>query len=844
MGLVSWIKNLFVKDEGSQTKSGILPVKNGEPVNSNVLNRPSYIIGGRLDLLNKELEALFNNIVSRKIIIECFARNWSGYTYLENNEIKFAAGKIGVPPNTAMTVKLIDQPDETYNGSGYPAGSGIVIGIKDNSSVSGGILIRTKHQAQYQSILDKMPYSGDLAIKFKAGTSLNVSFVEEDYFFKYLEITYIPGTTSIEDLANAINNAGHPISTYIDSTLIQIGDNNPGTKLVSSLDGVIISPSNIYADLKSFIARFNNLTANKYVVCTYKYVKSLEFDIPYNELKNFWNNNNIYDENGKERGMPRGSVLAIRLPYDSQYLNGTYYGHELKKASITTRGRISLTANDLVILIDGDFDIQKPRPTFNSNGLYIPIAKASNPSTTTINRHSKQSEHMIDDLSYVDFADGIRVGSGQIYCELCKDEVGVSDNGIGSDVYGFTVQKSSLPSAVNVWSEIKKESGESIAPFNNTYSASNVLLGLYNITSGDYHDVYKEGRSFLIRRDLIEGKTYIKFIDSNILQLYKDSPAEDQLWWRESRVIQNPGDGTYYPCHPMPLPFDATTDGDSSIFNNGDGWMITGELHGAVRRLGYAMVQHLKNTNKFKHIDESIDKNMIKSGSIDSSKISQDNNNWSFKGDTTFSYGNVKIDAHGNFQYGYIKDSDIHSYLNSLWRSSGRSGDFGLGLSYAGARYGRVIKRFSFTPFPGYESYLYDIVPILVELPFSPGGSLDFGMACYLYEDELKLYPISDDSNAYKFCGIYIKNNSSSSTGYSSTSSILCVSGICLIRVSDDTINRGNYLTFDYGNNRGLMKKFDSENYIIGFALSPVVVNLYEKFVVAYIFNAPRRVQA
>ncbi|MEM4205756.1 MAG: hypothetical protein QXQ43_00565 [Nitrososphaerota archaeon] len=836
MGLVSWIKNLFVKDEGSQTKSGILPVKNGEPINSNVLNRPSYIIGGRLDLLNKELEALFNNIISRKIIIECFARNWSGYTYLENNEIKFAAGKIGIPPNTAMTVKLIDQSDETYNGSGYPAGSGIAIGIKDISSVSGGILIRTKHQAQYQPSLDQMPYSGDLAIKFKAGTSLDVSFVEEDHLFKYLEITYIPDTTSIGDLANAINNAGHPISTYVDSTLIQIGNNNPDTKLISSLDGIIISPSNIYADLKSFIARFNSLTANKYVVCTYKYVKSLEFDIPYNELKNFWNNNNIYDENGKERGMPRGSVLAIRLPYDSQYLNGTYYGHELKKASITTRGRISLTANDLVILIDGDFDIQKPRPAFNSNGLYIPIAKASNPSATTINRHSKQNEHMIDDLSYVDFADGVRVGSGQIYCELSKDEVGVSDNGIGSavgDVYGFTVQKSSLPNAVNIWSEIKKESGQSIAPFNNTYSASNVLLGLYNTTSGSYHDVYKEGRDFLIRRDLIEGKTYIKFIDSNVLQLYKDSPAEDQLWWRESRIIQNPGDGTYYPCHPMPLPFDATTDGDSSIFNNGDGWMITGELHGAVRRLGYAMVQHLKSANRFSHTSESISGEMIKSRAITPDKISNNESSWGFN-------GALSIQGVSNiyFQYGdlgYKSDlvpGEVNQLLN-LFRETRALSSRYAPVEISGGVYG--YKAGLLDP----VKYRINIGGEIITLPFEAGG-LIIGMLCCYDETEKSIIPYNpSQQNKKKYLGVYVDTKLMSAHPPGPFWTTVCVSGVCLGRMATN-IEIGTYLTASSqsGQEGFITAATDIDNQpIIGISLTPAFYNGIGYYAAIYLFK-------
>lgn len=814
MGFISWIKNIFVSDDGAQGKNGIRPVKNGEPIEASVLNRPSYIVGGRVDLLNKELEAIYNNILSRKIIIECMARNWTGYTYLDGGSVKFAAGKIGIPSNTSMTVKLIDHADET---SSPTAASGIFMAIKDGSK-SCAFSITTKHTSQYQSSLDKMPYSGDLVVRFKQGSSVNVTFAEEDGLYKYLEITFVAGSTTVDELINEINNSGAGITDYIRADEISgVGDEDFSTTLISQLNGVTISAAGIFPDARLFLKKFNNISAPGYCVTTFKYVKSLEFDIPYAQLKNFWDNNKLKDENNVEKGMPRGSVLAIRVPSSLADIDGTFHGQDRGKAS-KTPGRITLTSDDLVILYSGGH--MSSYNIYNIDGLYVPIAKASNPSADTINRHSKSSEYMIDDLSYADFADGIRVGSGQVYCELAKDEVSVADNGVASsssDSYGMQILKASLPSSVNVWSEIKRQDGTSINPFNTTYSSSNVILGLYNTSTG-YHDVYKEGKVFLLRRDFMDGKVYIKFTDGDALNTLKSST--DDLWWRESKIIDNPGDGTYYPVHPMPIPFDHTRDGNESIFNNGDGYMLAGELHGAVRRLGRAVVQHINSADRYKHSAQSIESSMIKDRAVTPVKISQTPGVWEFFGQI-YTVGYMES-YYSDGDKGYKTPSEFSTsgmgQLLDIFKNS-RS----LVSKYApNEASGGVYAHVSSNPIPFTRRYNVNIGGDLVAFPFS-GSGLSVGMLCYFDESDQTIKPFSLVAGNKKYLGVYTKEKPANiiPTGYYHT--IVCISGVCWGYV-EEGLDVGKYLTVSSVSPGVLVASSDIDNSpIVGISLTPAI---------------------
>jgi len=641
MGLVSWLRNLFVStDEGGRSKDSINPIKNLEPLNADNLNRAIYAVGGRVELLNKELEAISNSIMSRNIIIECMARGWSGYCYLgDGNSIKFAAGKVGIPPSTSMVVKLIDQSDEVA-GTDIWRNSFIGIAVKDNNNKKGILFIKVKHDKEYDPALSKMSYGGDLAVKFVVGSALSAS-VEEDGSgkIKYLKIVYVPNTTTINDIVLVVNNLN---SLYVEAEAVDDGS----AKILDSLNGKIFSATDIFFDAPVFYKAYNTLSNGQYIVVTYKYVKSLEVEIPYDELKSFWDNNQLYNQldTYQVRGLPNGHILAVRIPVSSSYIDGTISGADKGRAA-QVMSPIPITADDLVILSSWDAGNESRYQflTSGKNGIYIPIAKASNPGANTINLHARGAIWQIDDLSYVDFADGVRVGSGKIYHEFLKDEVCVSDtanNLIGMKSFGPVINNATWTD-LDQWYPIVTNQSANV-PYSDVYSAAEIVLVIYN--NGVTTQI-KEGKEFLILRDFMALNTNnglrILFTDGATRNLFASAGSNSVYLYYTQGFTNIESPGVYHPNNPMPIPFDATHD-NNTIFKNGDSSMVTGDLHSAVRKLGYALDRHLLNSSKYEHKDGTISGNMIANGAINESKIangvinpahikSANNQNWNFK---------------------------------------------------------------------------------------------------------------------------------------------------------------------------------------------------------------------
>ncbi len=788
MGLVSWIKNLFSsKEEGARGVNGIKPVSDGEPLNAITLNRPSFIIGGRLDHLNKELETIINNLTSRRIIIECMARNWTGHAYIDeqSGSIALASGAIAIPDNTAMTIKLIDEADER---SPIITGSIINIGINDGVN-KGKISIYSKNTSQYDSSRPKMLYSGDLTIKFVSSTGLSVSQVEEDGVIKYFQINYIEGITTLQEVVNAINALA---SDYIGATLIE-----SGITIVSGLNNKIISASDTYYDALKFDEAYSNLTSG-YIIRTRKYVKSLEFDIPASVLKSFFSDIDMY--------LKRGEVLAVRLPMSNIIPDGSKHQLEIRKASVTSR--ILISSSDLVKLSASDPTISK------QDGLYIPIAKASNPALSTINNYAKESFDQIQSLSYVDFADGIRVYSGQIYYEF---NVGVKTAVSDSSTSIIDIDSNSIPNNINVFANL------SINPWDYNGLAEAVLC-IFHLGSGTYSDFVKEGKEFILKRDLQNNTTHILFTSETVRNTFKTTPGSIRLIVY-TPVSTAPGGGKY-PANSYPLPFDFTHDSGFSIFKNGREEMITGELGEATRKLGLAIQNHLSNLPGYYHSDGSITEPMIANGAITHLKISSTNNNWAFKGsflkdgtglavfkDET--YGKL-----GSITNGDLSSQDIEQAKNII--TYARSID----VEVAPAKMGGA----STASLP-YRLY-YNLVCKLVDMPFAL-NSADLFKICYINGN---IIPLDINTDPKKMLGIPVSHVSNFPLSMYTT---VCTEGVCLVR-SESGISVGDYLTLS-STNAGFVTTLTTESLYLGIALSNSSDDgSGNYYVVAYLFSSPR----